>query len=67
MKISHATAAASASAGATRHDIAGIGQNLFGRLAVLDKAALRRRFLEQDEFIFIEDFSWENCGADMPL
>ena len=56
MKTRHTTAAAAASADTTRHDIAEIRQNLSGRLAVLDKAALRRRFLEQDDFIFIEDF-----------
>jgi hypothetical protein len=35
---------------------AGIAQDLSGRLAALDRAALRRRFLEQDEFLFIENF-----------
>ena len=34
----------------------GIAQDLCGRLAALDRAALRRRFLEQDEFLYIEDF-----------
>jgi hypothetical protein len=33
-----------------------VTQNLTGRLAVLDKAVLRQRFLEQDEFLFLEDF-----------
>ena len=35
---------------------ASIAQDLCGRLAALDRASLRRRFLEQDEFLFIEDF-----------
>lgn len=30
--------------------------DLGGRLAALDQAALRRRFLEQDEFLHLEDF-----------
>jgi len=52
----HAQAAVAASAATTRHYAAATGQSLSGRLAALDKGALRQRFLEQDEFIFIEDF-----------
>jgi hypothetical protein len=36
-------------------DEPGFAQDLRGRLAVLDQAALRQRFLEQDEFLHLDD------------
>jgi len=56
LNTTHASAAAPLAGGIAQQDEAQVAQDLTGRLAVLDKAALRQRFVEQDEFVFIEDF-----------
>lgn len=56
MNAAHASAAVPAYAGSAPRDEAQVTQDLTGRLAALDLAALRQRFVGQDEFIFIEDF-----------
>ena len=56
MNAGHASAAVPLAGGSAQRDEAPVARDLTGRLAVLDKAALRQRFVEQDEFIFIEDF-----------
>ncbi len=56
MNTTHASAAVPLAGGIAQRDEAHVARDLTGRLAVLDKAALRQRFVEQDEFIFIEDF-----------
>ena len=56
MNAGHASAAVPLAGGIAQRDEAHVARDLTGRLAVLDKAALRQRFVEQDEFIFIEDF-----------
>lgn len=49
-------AAASGTNAPARGAAEDLAQDLSGRLAVLDQAALRKRFVEQDEFLHLEDF-----------